>query len=73
MLVFLSDVWLDEAEVLVRLRRLFAGFEEIPPTAFVFFGNFLNKRQCCGSNAYEIVLFFSVSLLKLHITVLKNN
>ena len=43
MFVFLSDVWLDEAEVQLRLRKLFAGYSDLPPTAFVFCGNFLNN------------------------------
>jgi len=45
MFVFLSDVWLDEPEVQVRLQKLFAGYAEMPPTAFVFCGNFINNSS----------------------------
>eukprot|EP00088_Acartia_fossae_P068060 TRINITY_DN8562_c0_g1_i11.p1 TRINITY_DN8562_c0_g1~~TRINITY_DN8562_c0_g1_i11.p1 ORF type:complete len:542 (-),score=117.00 TRINITY_DN8562_c0_g1_i11:441-2066(-) len=41
MFVFLSDVWLDEPEVLTRLRSLFAGYVNMPPTMFVLCGNFI--------------------------------
>ena len=44
MFVFLSDVWLDEVEVQNKLSQLFEGYMEMPPTAFVFCGNFLNNR-----------------------------
>lgn len=43
MFVFLSDVWLDQVEVLDRLKRLFAGYSAMPPTAFVMMGNFLQS------------------------------
>jgi len=42
MFVFLSDVWLDKVSVTERLRRLFTGYNSMPPTAFVFCGNFLS-------------------------------
>jgi len=45
MFVFLSDVWLDEVEVQNKLSQLFEGYMEMPPTAFVFCGNFLNNRS----------------------------
>uniref|UniRef100_A0A670XTU3 DNA polymerase II subunit 2 n=1 Tax=Pseudonaja textilis TaxID=8673 RepID=A0A670XTU3_PSETE len=40
MFVFLSDVWLDQAEVLENLRIMFSGYSAIPPTCFFFCGNF---------------------------------
>ena len=40
MFVFLSDVWLDSPAVVSKLGKLFAGYASIPPTAFVFMGNF---------------------------------
>lgn len=40
MLVFLSDVHLDEPKVTEKLTTLFTGYSESPPTAFVFMGNF---------------------------------
>ena len=45
MFVFMSDVWLDEPDVQSRLRRLFAGYANIPPTMFVFCGNFITHSQ----------------------------
>ena len=40
MLVFLSDVHLDDPRVMEKLSILFAGYSDAPPTAFVFMGNF---------------------------------
>ncbi|XP_071499868.1 DNA polymerase epsilon subunit 2-like [Diadema antillarum] len=40
MMVFLSDVWLDQLDVQEKLRTLLAGYSEMPPTCFVFSGNF---------------------------------
>lgn len=59
--VFLSDVWLDEPEVMIRLGRLFDGFSQMPPIAFVFCGNFLNN--CFSGIAYN-------SSLKEHMGIL---
>ena len=42
MFVFLSDVWLDRADVMERLNKLFAGYSAMPPSCFVFMGNFLS-------------------------------
>lgn len=43
MFVLLSDVWLDRANVMERLNRLFAGYAAMPPTCFVLMGNFLSS------------------------------
>jgi len=43
MFVFLSDVWLDKLTVIERLRRLFNGYNSMPPTGFVLCGNFLSS------------------------------
>uniref|UniRef100_A0A8B9UBH7 DNA polymerase epsilon subunit n=1 Tax=Anas zonorhyncha TaxID=75864 RepID=A0A8B9UBH7_9AVES len=40
MFVFLSDVWLDQAEVLEKLHMMFSGYSSAPPTCFFFCGNF---------------------------------
>ncbi|XP_034289221.1 DNA polymerase epsilon subunit 2 [Pantherophis guttatus] len=40
MFVFLSDVWLDQAEVLENLRIMFSGYSAMPPTCFFFCGNY---------------------------------
>jgi DNA polymerase epsilon subunit 2 len=50
MFVFIADVWLDSAAVQERLRRLLAGYSEMPPTAFVLCGNFLSLSS--GSSGY---------------------
>eukprot|EP00095_Tigriopus_kingsejongensis_P007588 maker-scaffold417_size177606-snap-gene-0.41 protein:Tk07588 transcript:maker-scaffold417_size177606-snap-gene-0.41-mRNA-1 annotation:"hypothetical protein LOTGIDRAFT_218232" len=42
MFVFLSDVWLDKADVMENLSKLFAGYSAMPPTAFVLMGNYLS-------------------------------
>ena len=43
MFVFLSDVWLDSPDVISNLAKLFTGYATIPPTAFVFMGNFTQE------------------------------
>ncbi|KAK2181720.1 hypothetical protein NP493_385g04054 [Ridgeia piscesae] len=43
MFVFLSDVWLDQVKVMDKLRILFTGYAEMPPTCFVFCGNFSSQ------------------------------
>ena len=43
MFVFLSDVWLDDVRVMDKLRTLFTGYAEMPPTCFVLVGSFLSK------------------------------
>ncbi|NWT15142.1 DPOE2 polymerase, partial [Vireo altiloquus] len=40
MFVFVSDVWLDQAEVLRSLPTQFSGYSSAPPTCFFFCGNF---------------------------------
>lgn len=49
MVVFLSDVWLDQIQVLEKLRVLFSGYCEVPPVAFVLMGNFLSGSQGSSS------------------------
>ncbi|XP_072347026.1 LOW QUALITY PROTEIN: DNA polymerase epsilon subunit 2 [Scyliorhinus torazame] len=40
MFVFVSDVWLDQVEVLEKLHMMFSGYSSVPPTCFIFCGNF---------------------------------
>ncbi|NWW41363.1 DPOE2 polymerase, partial [Panurus biarmicus] len=40
MFVFVSDVWLDQAFFLEKLRTMFSGYSSAPPTCFFFCGNF---------------------------------
>uniref|UniRef100_A0A674IMJ6 DNA polymerase epsilon subunit n=1 Tax=Terrapene triunguis TaxID=2587831 RepID=A0A674IMJ6_9SAUR len=40
MFVFVSDVWLDQVEVLEKLHTMFSGYSSVPPTCFFFCGNF---------------------------------
>ena len=66
-IVFLSDVFLDDPQVMEYLNMLFSGYSEAPPTAFVFMGNFSaapygaerneNFRQSFVSLAEMIQLF----------------
>ncbi|XP_041972014.1 DNA polymerase epsilon subunit 2 [Aricia agestis] len=41
-IVFLSDVWFDNLKVISKLKTLFSGFNEFPPIAIVFLGEFLS-------------------------------
>lgn len=41
-IVFLSDVWLDNLKVMSNLKTLFSGFNDFPPIAIVFMGEFLS-------------------------------
>ncbi|XP_012867681.1 PREDICTED: DNA polymerase epsilon subunit 2 [Dipodomys ordii] len=40
MFVFISDVWLDQVEVLEKLHTMFSGYSPAPPTCFILCGNF---------------------------------
>ncbi|KAF7656627.1 hypothetical protein LDENG_00038700 [Lucifuga dentata] len=40
MFVIVSDVWLDSVEVMEKLHVMFSGYAAMPPTCFVFCGNF---------------------------------
>ncbi|CAK8693878.1 unnamed protein product [Clavelina lepadiformis] len=40
MILFLSDVWLDQESVLKKLETLFIGFSECPPVCMVLCGSF---------------------------------
>ncbi|XP_065057553.1 DNA polymerase epsilon subunit 2-like [Rhopilema esculentum] len=51
MFVFLSDVWLDQPKVMAKLRILFGGYAEVPPTLFVLCGNFCSKPY--GTNYFK--------------------
>nr|XP_023026424.1 DNA polymerase epsilon subunit 2 [Leptinotarsa decemlineata] len=44
-ILFFSDVWLDHQLIFEKLEFLFAGFEDIPPIAFIFMGNFMSNSQ----------------------------
>ncbi|XP_065876273.1 DNA polymerase epsilon subunit B-like isoform X1 [Euphorbia lathyris] len=45
MFVILSDIWLDNEEVMVKLETVLDGFEiqEVVPSLFVFMGNFCSR------------------------------
>ncbi|XP_073990612.1 DNA polymerase epsilon subunit 2 [Rhodnius prolixus] len=45
MIIFLSEVWLDQPKVFEKLRILFRGYALSPPTAFVLMGNFLKNNK----------------------------
>ncbi|XP_043201111.1 DNA polymerase epsilon subunit 2-like [Amphibalanus amphitrite] len=51
MFVFLSDVLLNQPQVMDRLRRLLDGFKHSPPTAFVMMGNFTDAPR--DANSYR--------------------
>ncbi|MED6232907.1 DNA polymerase epsilon subunit 2 [Ataeniobius toweri] len=40
MFVIVSDVWLDSVEVIEKLNIMFSGYAALPPTCFIFCGNF---------------------------------
>uniref|UniRef100_H3DIP1 DNA polymerase epsilon subunit n=1 Tax=Tetraodon nigroviridis TaxID=99883 RepID=H3DIP1_TETNG len=40
MFVIISDVWLDDVEVLEKLNLMLSGYSSMPPTCFIFIGNF---------------------------------
>ncbi|KAI2654017.1 DNA polymerase epsilon subunit 2 [Labeo rohita] len=40
MFVIVSDVWLDSVEVLEKIQTMFSGYSAMPPTCFIFCGNF---------------------------------
>ncbi|XP_043088331.1 DNA polymerase epsilon subunit 2 [Puntigrus tetrazona] len=40
MFVMVSDVWLDSVEVLEKIQAMLSGYSAMPPTCFIFCGNF---------------------------------
>ncbi|XP_035388710.1 DNA polymerase epsilon subunit 2 isoform X1 [Electrophorus electricus] len=40
MFVIVSDLWLDSVEVLEKIQTMFSGYSAMPPTCFIFCGNF---------------------------------
>lgn len=43
-ILFLSDCWLDDSNVLEKLKKLFLGFDDSPPVAIVLMGPFLKNK-----------------------------
>lgn len=43
-LIFLSDCWLDDSDVMEKLKKLFLGFDDSPPIAIVMMGPFLKNK-----------------------------
>lgn len=58
-IVFLSDCWLDHPFVMDKLKVLFAGYNDCPPTAIVLMGPFIKASEC-------------PALLKTKLTLLAN-
>ena len=58
MFVLMSDVWLDRPAVMTGLKRLFSGYEAVPPTAFVLMGNFLSAPY--GAQQAKVCNVFGV-------------
>nr|CAI5846843.1 unnamed protein product [Callosobruchus analis] len=50
-MLFFSDVWLDQPVVLQKLQILFEGLQDMPPIAFVFMGNFMSTMH--GGNVID--------------------
>ncbi|XP_076666630.1 DNA polymerase epsilon subunit 2 [Andrena cerasifolii] len=42
MVIFVSEMWLDDVTVLRKFRTMLDGYSEYPPIAFVFCGHFLS-------------------------------
>ncbi|XP_055915234.1 DNA polymerase epsilon subunit 2 [Eupeodes corollae] len=53
-MVFLSDVHLDDAEVLKKLKKLFIGYDSCPPVCIVLMGPFSTK----ANNFFQLVPLF---------------
>lgn len=43
MLVVISDPWLDKPGCMANLEKLFEGYKDIVPTAFIFLGNYSSR------------------------------
>lgn len=44
-IIFLSDCWLDDVTVMEKLKKLFLGFDDSPPTAIVMMGPFQKNKE----------------------------
>ncbi|XP_069064801.1 DNA polymerase epsilon subunit 2 [Pleurodeles waltl] len=53
MFVIASDMWFDNAEVLDKIRTMFTGYSAVPPTCFIFCGNFLSTPY--GKNQIKLL------------------
>ena len=78
MFVFISDLWLDRPEVMARLKTLFLGYSKMPPTAFIFMGNFMGSTSEIGPQKSKVFkeLFKSLGDLMLereHRPLLENS
>lgn len=67
-IIFLSDVWLDNLKVLDKLKILLSGYNEFPPIAIIVMGEFLscpygsehsNQLKTALTNFGELVHQFS--------------
>ncbi|KAK9873940.1 hypothetical protein WA026_002293 [Henosepilachna vigintioctopunctata] len=52
-MLFFSDIWLDHPMVFEKLEILFEGFQNDPPIAFIFLGNFISESH--GSERMDIL------------------
>lgn len=43
MMIFLSDCWFDNVKVMSKLKTLFSGYNDFPPIAIIFMGEFLSN------------------------------
>ena len=43
MMVVISDPWLDKPGCMANLEKLFEGYKDIVPTAFIFLGNYSSR------------------------------
>lgn len=53
--MILSDVHLDDSNVVAGLRLLFEGFKDDPPCTFVLMGNFTSISVGEGSESFDIL------------------
>ncbi|XP_012275570.1 DNA polymerase epsilon subunit 2 [Orussus abietinus] len=49
MIIFVSDLWVDDALVLIKFKTMIEGYSDDPPVAFVFCGQFTSTPLNAGS------------------------
>lgn len=67
MFIFLSDVWFDDIKVMEKLKILMSGYNEFPPIAIIFMGEFLScpygaehstQLKAALNNLADVILLF---------------
>ncbi|KAH3756010.1 DNA polymerase epsilon subunit 2 [Pelomyxa schiedti] len=68
---FLSDVWIDNSQVMANLDTLLSGCDDSPPDMIVMLGNFLSRPYGGGSDYSHVLGLFNslANMLSQHSSI----